>query len=1181
MKLMQKWGGIVQSLREADQLSPEQGIKQFDEAIERLEDVKRDKEKVYLLEDGLPEMMSVVLESRYLVGTFHRKITDLVQRALTFALDGLELSLHGSCKLVKDIFGHPHFEEIASQGLGADDAPNNGTGREMLTQSKRIRTYGRLNEFLGTFCDQKGYTQLLAFLSRPQLTLDETRSLMQVVATVATYLTTNAAMRLRFAKEANSRLISKIASISPHEVPIYLAIKDLIRQLLENIDEADLGLTPEVWRLALVAKLARELPVSLPVLWMQYPEKASQLVNLDPTKLQIVKDARSEFCKQTDLELDEVVFKTVVNGVIVKNHDDAHSITTMYVQHSHNVAYQVPVGWRRKYVQVLLTEGKPSPGFIPFYTYLRRKDLFGKHFYETIIPSAYLFTVKSMSEPPFTLKGISGASVVDVQNSTARLFPDASKGDSITIRIDWAETAESTSLRTNDLLFSKEAFAKRELLEALGLLAKQTAPLRTLLSKVQSGAKTTAELPLEVEIQPSASSHHHHHHKKDKKDKRKSGDSRKINDDTFDDPSLIAESSQGGTSKRSSSKRFSASSSSSSSLDQPISVAATFNQFFEGIVNLLNYCDLDISKAAIQLFHGFSSDTAMRDLLAIYTPVPKLSKNLLSPSLEVRQWSSLTLTFFGHDTFFYQRPTDQFESFEVRKTAPIHLNHRESEVLQFLYQVNGLRTVDPEFIEHASTEQLFWFLPLVFQTLQMSKITKEGTHANASLRSTVDLLLQKLQPLSYLRQFTLWLKYSSLIDEREFDLEWAIGSRFESTRSFFNSLAASMPNIEVGKKYTGLDIMDPMHDADGHNLPIAAVTVLKVFASKAKPCLLELFPADSKYPSKRVIFKKGDDLRQDLLVQACFYLFNVLWAQSDIAEKPFIHQYRLIPMGPDTGCVEFVQDSESLQTFSFEKMWPKYTDEDKSTLLRSAAGSYVAGWVMGVRDRHQDNMMVQHGNMFFHIDLGHIFNEKPTIDAPRFSIPTDLKESMSTQEWDRFKDICANGFKVLHRHAGLLINLICTMFRGVVDDMPKVRMFLTSPQSLMVGLEEKDATDKIRNLIDSGVTSVKKKGKYLIHTIFVGSNAKPSSAGPLSSAATKSIVDSQDGAFSDEAVSEPSLSPRKYSVSEASPREPRESEDRSSLAPPPSKRSSRTSSPRGSVSGDKDHREVIANSAPP
>jgi hypothetical protein len=226
---------------------------------------------------------------------------------------------------------------------------------------------------------------------------------------------------------------------------------------------------------------------------------------------------------------------------------------------------------------------------------------------------------------------------------------------------------------------------------------------------------------------------------------------------------------------------------------------------------------------------------------------------------------------------------------------------------------------------------------------------------------------------------------------------------------------------------------------------------------------------------------------------------------------------------------------------------------------------------MGVRDRHQDNMMVQHNNLFFHIDLGHIFNEKPTIDAPRFSIPTDLKEAMTPQEWERFKDLCANGFRILHRHAGLLINLICLMFKGVVDDMAKTRLFLSSPQALMVALDEKEATDKIRNLIDSGVTSVKKKGKYLIHTIFVGSNAKTSNSGaPLSSAANRQIESPTDSVVSDDALSDPpSSSPRSKSsdvIEVEAARSSRESEDKSSLAVP--RRSSTKSSPRNSVSAD-------------
>lgn len=46
--------------------------------------------------------------------------------------------------------------------------------------------------------------------------------------------------------------------------------------------------------------------------------------------------------------------------------------------------------------------------------------------------------------------------------------------------------------------------------------------------------------------------------------------------------------------------------------------------------------------------------------------------------------------------------------------------------------------------------------------------------------------------------------------------------------------------------------------------------------------------------------------------------------------------------------------------------------------------------VMGIRDRHQDNMMIKDNKIFFHIDFGFILNDAPGFDAPIFSIPGKL-----------------------------------------------------------------------------------------------------------------------------------------------------------------------------------------------
>ena len=68
------------------------------------------------------------------------------------------------------------------------------------------------------------------------------------------------------------------------------------------------------------------------------------------------------------------------------------------------------------------------------------------------------------------------------------------------------------------------------------------------------------------------------------------------------------------------------------------------------------------------------------------------------------------------------------------------------------------------------------------------------------------------------------------------------------------------------------------------------------------------------------------------------------------------------------------------------------SDVQRRTLLRSTAGGFVAGYVLGVRDRHRDNMMIKDGAIFFHIDFEHILNQKTRgIDAPRIAVHQDFQ----------------------------------------------------------------------------------------------------------------------------------------------------------------------------------------------
>lgn len=73
---------------------------------------------------------------------------------------------------------------------------------------------------------------------------------------------------------------------------------------------------------------------------------------------------------------------------------------------------------------------------------------------------------------------------------------------------------------------------------------------------------------------------------------------------------------------------------------------------------------------------------------------------------------------------------------------------------------------------------------------------------------------------------------------------------------------------------------------------VRKITLMKIFQSKTMPMLVK-FDGDSGI-SSLMIFKRGDDLRQDFVVQTIFFVLNRLWQQSQITDKPFIYQYKYV-----------------------------------------------------------------------------------------------------------------------------------------------------------------------------------------------------------------------------------------------------------------------------------------------
>ena len=107
-------------------------------------------------------------------------------------------------------------------------------------------------------------------------------------------------------------------------------------------------------------------------------------------------------------------------------------------------------------------------------------------------------------------------------------------------------------------------------------------------------------------------------------------------------------------------------------------------------------------------------------------------------------------------------------------------------------------------------------------------------------------------------------------------------------------------------------------------------------------------PPPSPSLSPTHIFKRGDDLRQDLVTLMLLGQMNVLWRER--GSRAFTCTYRIWLTGESAGFIEALPNAKPV------KRCADFTYSE--ALHSSAVGAFTAGFVLGLADRHQDNMLL-------------------------------------------------------------------------------------------------------------------------------------------------------------------------------------------------------------------------------
>eukprot|EP01105_Mastigella_eilhardi_P022863 TRINITY_DN5698_c0_g3_i3.p1 TRINITY_DN5698_c0_g3~~TRINITY_DN5698_c0_g3_i3.p1 ORF type:complete len:1313 (+),score=251.70 TRINITY_DN5698_c0_g3_i3:557-3940(+) len=257
-----------------------------------------------------------------------------------------------------------------------------------------------------------------------------------------------------------------------------------------------------------------------------------------------------------------------------------------------------------------------------------------------------------------------------------------------------------------------------------------------------------------------------------------------------------------------------------------------------------------------------------------------------------------------------------------------------------------------------------------------------------------------------------------------------------------------------------------------------------------------------------VIFKNGDDLRQDCLTLHTLNIMVKLWKDAGLDLQ--MTTYKCVPTGATAGFIEVVPDA--ITTAKIQKvegvtgalqktplqMWMKQNNSDErcysiavQNFVVSCAGYCVATYILGIGDRHNDNIMVDKSGHIFHIDFANFlgntmkFGPYEREKAP-FVLTPEFVYFMGGIESDNFAlyiGTCCQAFNILRTHADIFFNIFKMMLNTGLAQLSDKRDLLHLRNTFSVELSEREANTKFIRLITESLSCTTTLINFLTHNI--------------------------------------------------------------------------------------------------
>jgi phosphatidylinositol kinase/protein kinase (PI-3 family) len=253
---------------------------------------------------------------------------------------------------------------------------------------------------------------------------------------------------------------------------------------------------------------------------------------------------------------------------------------------------------------------------------------------------------------------------------------------------------------------------------------------------------------------------------------------------------------------------------------------------------------------------------------------------------------------------------------------------------------------------------------------------------------------------------------------------------------------------------------------------IVKIAKIKTFKSANKPLKISFVTKNQKIID---ILYKNDDLRKDELIMNIIKVSEYLLGEHDMNCN--IIKFDVIPIENSIGIIRLIPNAKTIleikkegfniQNYIIENNKNMQLKTIRNKYIRSMAFYSVMTYILGIGDRHLDNIMIKNTGELFHIDFEYILDKKPKFIEPEIRITNEMLDTLggkNSKDYKSFVNISTKIFNILRKYT----NLFSVLLSPLYESNPKISNFTTDDitkqikKRMMPGSTNKEASRNLK-----------------------------------------------------------------------------------------------------------------------